>query len=112
MQSVLKHANKEGLVIFVGAGVSMLPPTSLPSWYELNQMTLTALGERVGNYVHSSRYLESRIRDLVNRRDGTDTFAPDYQAQIMVEECGLDYFRVLQAMDTVVRNHCHDAIAQ
>jgi SIR2-like domain len=110
METLAKRANEEGLVIFVGAGISMLPPTSLPSWYDLNRMTLSALAARVGEYVESPTLARSLLGDLIVR-GGTDRFAPDYQAQLMVEECGSDYFRVLQALDTDVRNPCHDAVA-
>lgn len=111
MDTLIKHSNEEGLVIFVGAGISMLPPTSLPNWYELNELILSSLARRIGEYIESPAGAENLQSLLVDRRDRTDCFAPDYQAQLIVEECGPEYFRVLQALDTEVRNPCHDAVA-
>lgn len=111
MKTLAKHAHTEGLILFAGAGISMLPPTSLPNWFDLNQMTLAALAERIGEYIQNPGRARSLLTGLVRRRDQTDCFAPDYQAQLMVEECGSEYFRVLQALDTDTRNPCHDAVA-
>ncbi len=112
MKTLINYACEDGIVVFVGAGISMLPPTSLPNWFQLNHMTLSSLGQRIGEYIQSPAHVENLIGDLIHRRDQTDTFAPDYQAQLMVEECGQEYFKVLTAMDTNVINPCHDAIAQ
>ena len=38
-------------------------------------------------------------------------YPPDFQAQLMEDECDAEYFRVLQVLDVADRNSCHQAIA-
>jgi hypothetical protein len=41
------------------------------------------------------------------RRDRTDFLAPDFQAQLMEEEVGTDYFNVWQSLETSVFGPAH-----
>jgi tetratricopeptide (TPR) repeat protein len=109
MRDFTEQARTAGLVIFVGAGVSMVPPTCLPGWMEFNRVVLDAVAGRVGRYVNP-RFAERAMEVLLARRV-TSEFAPDYQAQLIEQECGPDYFRLLQALDTEHRNGCHDTVA-
>ena len=107
---VVSRARSEGLVLVLGAGVSMVPPTSLPGWMDFNRIVLEAVAERVGRYINPA-FSEQALAALISRRDASETFAPDYQAQLIEEECGPEYFSLLVALDTDVRNGCHDAVA-
>jgi hypothetical protein len=40
-------ARDHRLVILAGAGISMLPPTSLPNWWAFNEAVLRALAGRM-----------------------------------------------------------------
>src|SRR5262249_17829005 len=44
------HARRRSLVVMAGAGVSAGPPTSLPSWHQLNKLIVAALCERLERY--------------------------------------------------------------
>jgi tetratricopeptide (TPR) repeat protein len=98
------------LVLFAGAGVSMQPPSCLPSWHAINEIVLDALADHTAEF--ADQEFADELRDsLVATRNATTWFTPDYQAQLIEDEIGHDYFRVLQALDTDDCNSCHQAIA-
>lgn len=101
---------KQKLVVFAGAGISSGPPTRLPGWFKINRMIVEALCVRVEFYLGRSEYLD-QIRAAINERREIGRFPPDYQAQILEEYAGQDYFRALQSLDVNVRNAGHDALA-
>jgi tetratricopeptide (TPR) repeat protein len=104
------HCRAGTLVLFAGAGVSMQPPTCLPSWKAINEIVLDALAEHTAEFTDQG--FADELRDsLVATRNATSWFTPDYQAQLIEDEIGHDYFRVLQALDTDACNSCHEAIA-
>ena len=96
------------MIVFAGAGVSMVAPTSLPGRSDFVAAVLRALAEQVGAYTSegTGRYL---LRELAVC--GPIAVSPDYMADIIAEEEGENYFRVLQALDTEETNACHRAIA-
>jgi tetratricopeptide (TPR) repeat protein len=111
LASLIDHGRRRNLVILAGAGVSMPAPTSLPNWSELNAMILAAVAGRVREYFDDRKEVGELLESLIARRDERRGFAPDYQAQIMEEQCGETYFRALQSLDVTARNATHDAIA-
>jgi tetratricopeptide (TPR) repeat protein len=98
------------LVVFAGAGVSMVAPSSLPNWWAFNEVVVAALARRLSAYTRQS-IGDSALRTLIERRDGSTTFAPDYMADLAAEEVGEDYFSVLQALDTDQYNANHALVA-
>ena len=110
MQTLADHARTQRLVIFAGAGVSMPAPSSLPNWKALNEAILASLARRLVVFTDKT-FAATLLDSLIAERDNASYFTPDYQAQLIEDECGLEYFRVLQAVDTKDRNACHDAIA-
>ncbi len=88
----------------------MPPPTCLPGWNAVNEIVLGALADHLVVFTDEAFGADLRAK-LVESRDTTSSFTPDYQAQLIEDECGLEYFRVLQALDADARNHGHDAIA-
>jgi tetratricopeptide (TPR) repeat protein len=111
METLTTHARNGGLVIFAGAGISMPPPSSLPSWYLINEVVLESLAQRLEPFAGRQFSEEVRQQLIATRNDKTRHFSPDYHAQIIEDECGPDYFRVLQALDADEWNGCHSAIA-
>lgn len=101
---------KQKLVVFAGAGISSESPTRLPGWFKINRMIFEALCIQVESYFGRSGYLD-QIRTAINERREIGRFPPDYQAQILEEYAGLDYFHALQALDVNVRNAGHDTLA-
>ena len=105
-EQVVEH----GLVVIAGAGVSMLPPTALPGWRDFNRVVLEALCARVGRDTNRD-FVNKRCSTILARRENERAYAPDFMAQLMEEEVGADYFRVLQALDTDRCNQNHLIIA-
>ena len=102
----------EPLVIFVGAGASAIAPSSLPGWIDFNSVLLESLGEQVAAYSRQRQPVDVMLTALKARRDQTAFLPPDFQAQLMEEEVGADYFRVWQSIDTDVFGPVHAGIAE
>lgn len=71
---------------------------------------LASLARRLVVFTDNT-FATNLLDSLIAERDNASYFTPDYQAQLIEDECGLEYFRVLQAVDPKHRNACHDAIA-
>jgi len=108
---VAKAAREHGLVVVAGAGVSMPAPTALPGWNDFNNLVLDGLGRRVSQATHNGVDGTDVVRALKKMRDELGGYPPDFQAQLMEDECDAEYFRVLQVLDVAERNSCHQAIA-
>lgn len=105
-----ERIKESGLIVFAGAGISMVPPSSLPNWYQFNDAVLLALAREVSTYTREELG-QGIFSALVDRRNQTPQFAPDYMADIIAEEVGMDYLHVVQALDAEETNACHHAIA-
>jgi hypothetical protein len=97
------------LVIFVGAGVSSIPPTCLPSWWAMNRSVVTALRDRVAELVGPARAL--MLAEAINTRQEANRFPPEYQAEVIVRRLGQGYYTVLQCLDSDTPNDVHLGIA-
>lgn len=106
----LAGVHKTGFVALCGAGISMAAPTALPGWWDFNLGVLRALADRLVRD-SSSAWVEGRFKDLVSRREHLRAFSPDFMAQLMEEEVGSDYFRVLSALDSEAWNDNHAVLA-
>lgn len=109
-ESLLSAARADGIVVLAGAGVSAAPPSALPGWHQLHALIADALCDRIEDYLERKGYTEE-IRTVIHHRRSADQFPPDYQAQLLAESCGEDYFRALQALDISTPNAAHTAIA-
>ena len=89
----------------------MPAPTALPGWNDFNDIVLAAIGRRVSQATQNNVDGAGVVDALKKCRDEMGGFPPDFQAQLMEDECDADYFRVLQILDLDVRNGCHEAIA-
>lgn len=104
-------SERQGYVILAGAGVSMDAPACLPSWFGFNDLVVDALCTRVTGYLDHPGWLDQVREGVRFRRDTARVFPPDYQAQIIEEECGETYFHVLQSLDSPQGNFAHESIA-
>ena len=109
MDRLLEEMRGRRLVIFAGAGLSTAPPTSLPSWWELQATVLDALGSRIAGVTGAQR--ASEITALLLKRQREERLPPEYQAQILADRLGPAYFDVLRFLDSAQPNRGHDAIA-
>ena len=110
-EDIANAAKAHGLVVIAGAGVSMSAPTALPGWNDFNDLVLSALGRQVSKATGNEVDGPDVVRALKKFRDEMGGFPPDFQAQLMEDECDTEYFRVLQVLDVDVRNACHETIA-
>jgi hypothetical protein len=99
-------------VAFVGAGASAMPPSRLPTWKGFNDLLLECLCERLNEYSSNRQPTAEMLAAFRERRDKTNFLAPDFQAQIMEEQVGADYFAVWQSLDTNVFGPVHAGLAE
>ena len=111
LPALAEIARSRGLVILAGAGISMPPPSLLPGWTAFNDAVLGALARRAEQVTGGALPSDGTMLGLRTLRDEVGALPIDFQAQLMEEECGPDYFRVLQTIDTEATNPCHQAIA-
>ena len=96
MGHLVEHAEHGRLVVFAGAGISMIPPTCLPSWWEVNEVVLRALASRVGELTgeEQARVLASHVVERMRRRK----LPPEFQAEPIAQRLKKSYFEVLQRL--------------
>jgi len=99
-------------VAFVGAGASAIPPSRLPTWKGFNDLLLECLCERLDEYTRNRQPTAQMLEAFRARRDQTRFLSPDFQAQLMEEEVGVDYFAVWQSLDTDAYGPVHAGLAE
>ncbi|MGY6217590.1 SIR2 family protein [Methylolobus aquaticus] len=90
----------------------MAPPSNLPSWTGFNTLVLEGLCERLAEFSRGRQPTADILRTLHARRDATRFLSPDFQAQLMEEEVGRDYFRVWQSLQAAPPGPVHEAVAE
>jgi tetratricopeptide (TPR) repeat protein len=105
---LLAAAREKRLVVFAGAGISMAPPTALPSWWDLSGSVVRSIAARAANVVADS----ASLAELVVDRQNSDRFPPDYVAEKIVHSIGAAYFEVLRCIDSDRPNANHLALAE
>lgn len=103
-----RRLQSERVVAFAGAGVSIGSPSSLPTWWMLNEWILAALHSRVS---HEFQLDVDYSHILLDYRNASKSFPPDYQAQFLEECAGTRYFEALTSLDIEYTNRCHNALA-
>lgn len=97
---------------FVGAGASAIPPSNLPTWNGFNNLLLESLCEQLGKYSGGRQPTAEILSMLRARRDNTRFFSPDFQAQLIEDQLGADYFRVWQSLESTAVSPAHEALAE
>ncbi|MEP6495059.1 MAG: tetratricopeptide repeat protein [bacterium] len=106
--TLLAAAESSRLVIFVGAGASIGPPTNLPSWRDANRIVIEALASTAQSVVGDHA---THAAKLIVARHTQEKLPPEYQAQILAEFLYERYFEVLKYIDSDRPNATHLAIA-
>jgi tetratricopeptide (TPR) repeat protein len=109
LQPLLQATGESRLVIFAGAGISMAPPTNLPSWRDFNHVVIRALAD--GSAPLLDRALADRAVDVVSARHRQEKLPPEYQAQLLAEILRRRYFDAIRNLDSDRPNATHLAIA-
>ena len=105
---LLAAAREKRLVVFAGAGISMDPPTALPSWWDLSGSVVRSIAVRAASVVVDSAALAQIVVD----RQRSEHFPPDYVAEKIVYSIGTAYFEVLRCIDSDCPNANHFALAE
>ena len=112
MDSMLHYLTSKQLVVFAGAGISMGAPANLPGWFGLNDLLMQTLWDKLQKEYKVSGVIRTGFMEWLKERRDINRFPPDYQAQIMEDQAGLDYFRSLSSVDSNVYNPTHHHIAR
>ncbi len=107
--NILNHTDN-GLVVFCGAGVSMVAPTCLPSWWQMNEQVVNSLSVQVEPFC--GKDFASNIAVQINNRRDNNRFPPEFQAEIINAHYGKSYFKVLKCLDSEEPNYVHTAIVE
>lgn len=110
MDMLIEAASQGRLLAFVGAGISMIPPTCLPSWWDINEAVIVALTDRVAPLIGGERSVQ--LAATISARQHSDRFPPEYQAELLAVRLGASYFRVLQCLDSERPNAVHLRLAR
>jgi len=100
---ILEFIKSRQVTFFLGAGTSMVPPSCLPSWWQINHIILDSLADEVS-------YLFPDIRQLVNfvkQREDEGKLPPEFVAELITNRIGESYFEVLQALEGDTPNLVH-----
>ncbi|HEY4273213.1 MAG TPA: SIR2 family protein [Candidatus Udaeobacter sp.] len=95
-------------MLFAGAGISVDPPTALPSWWDLNASVVRAIAARAASVVSDS----DSLAKLIVARQLSDRFPPDWVAEKIVHSIGSTYFEVLRCIDSDRPNANHLSLAE
>jgi tetratricopeptide (TPR) repeat protein len=101
---------REGIVAFLGAGISTIAPTCLPSWWDLNEQVVLALAARVEPLLGSEAAADHA--KIIATRQRAGRLPPEYQAELIEQHLQESYFRVLQCLDSQTPNAVHLQIAR
>lgn len=110
MNPIIKDT--EPFIAFVGAGASAIPPSQLPTWFQFNDLLLECLCDGLAAYSNNRQPTDEMLAAFKERRNRTPFFPPDFQAQLMEEEVGADYFHVWQSLETDVYGPVHEGLAE
>lgn len=104
LADALNGALDQGRIgVFVGAGISTIPPSNLPSWNTLNRAVLAAIHYQAQRNGHVWSELVSEIEERIKA-----SLLPDiYLSLIIINRIGSQYFRVLQCLNSDEPNAIH-----
>lgn len=103
-----KSLNESRVIVLAGAGTSMVAPTSLPSWRDVNRAVLNALVAGAAPVLDDARALADRILE----RQQSNLLPSEYFAEIIVGAVGASYFPVLKCLDSRTPNAVHRSLAR
>ena len=100
-QRCIDAAKVGNLVIFVGAGASCLPPTSLPLWSDINAAVLRGLHMRsvdIDDPFTKNEKLQS-LNIHIQEKITKNLLPPEYFSEVLLNRLGIYYFNVLSVLD-------------
>src|ERR1043165_6045370 len=111
MNPLLLEAKRERrLAVFIGAGVSSVAPTSLPSWNSLQEGIIEAVA-RCAARICGRELIETSTRLITARQSEGRPLPPQYVAEMIAARLPSSYFNVLRCLDSEVPNEVHLGVA-
>lgn len=95
------------LVVFAGAGISMLAPSSLPDWKGFNRTLL----DEIKSKATSGIVLDIRGQEAINRLSLDDVGIINFSEAVVKILTGDSYYPVLECLDSDKANANHRALA-
>jgi tetratricopeptide (TPR) repeat protein len=106
----LRSALEKGeIVIFCGAGISMLAPSHLPSWRTFNE-TLLQVAKQVT--LSSFPEIDGRAREAITNLNLQRFKVETFSERIVESFAGFSYFQLLEVLESDRTNANHLAIAE
>ncbi|MEM7158196.1 MAG: tetratricopeptide repeat protein [Myxococcota bacterium] len=95
------------LTVLAGAGISMVPPAGLPSWWQLNHAVLDALEEQAAVITdHAASIIET-----VKAKQDAGSMPPEYTSEVITLSIAEEYFEVLRCLEGTRINAVHGWLA-
>lgn len=95
------------VTILAGAGVSVLPPSCLPSWWTLNHAVLDALSAQAQKISAEA----NAVIDDVKRRQDEGKLPPEFTSEVIAGSMANQYFEVLRCLEGQRANAVHRWLA-
>jgi tetratricopeptide (TPR) repeat protein len=95
------------VTILAGAGVSVLPPSCLPTWWALNHAVLDALSAQAEQITDEAAAV---IRE-VKRRQDEGKLPPEFTSEVIAGSMAQEYFEVLRCLEGQRVNAVHRWLA-
>ena len=95
------------LTVLAGAGISMVPPAGLPSWWQLNHAVLDALQEQAALVTNRA----ASIIEAVKVKQDAGTMPPEYTSEVITHSIANEYFEVLRCLEGKRINAVHAWLA-
>ncbi|MFX1238347.1 MAG: tetratricopeptide repeat protein [Promethearchaeota archaeon] len=104
MDEIIKKYLANGkIAFFLGAGISMGPPSCLPSWWQINHAILDSLA----NETFSTIPKVNELVDLIKKREADGKLPPEFVSEIVTNRIGKSYFEVLRVLESKEPNNSH-----
>lgn len=95
------------VTILAGAGVSVLPPSCLPTWWALNHAVLDALSAQAQKITEEA----DAVIQEVKRRQDAGKLPPEFTSEVIAGSMAHEYFEVLRCLEGQRCNAVHRWLA-
>lgn len=102
-KKILDYLSQKKVTFFIGAGISMIPPSCLPSWWQVNHIILDSLAGESSSIVPEVKDLA----ELIKKHEEEGKLPPEFVAEIITDRIGESYFEVLQGLEGDTPNRAH-----
>jgi SIR2-like domain len=108
LERAIDGARQGRLAVVAGAGISMLPPSNLPSWWEFTAALLTAALAKAATAPFLDEDSIAAVRSLTPDSINTATLSEAISKYV----ASIAYFPVLTVLDGTTINANHQALAE